>query len=40
MKLPITTAVKEGNIEAVRQHLAAGTDVNENDSIQNWEQNR
>jgi len=29
--IPIHQAVKEGNIEAVKQHLAAGTDVNARD---------
>ena len=32
--ISIHRAVEQGNIEAVRQHLAAGTDANENDSIQ------
>ena len=32
--ISIHRATQEGNIEAVKQHLAAGTDVNENDSIQ------
>ncbi len=32
--ISIHRAVEDGNIEAVKQHLAAGTDVNEHDSIQ------
>ena len=30
-KVDIWTATKKGNIEAVKQHLAAGTDVNAKD---------
>ena len=32
--ISIHRAAEQGNIEAVKQHLAAGTDVNENDGIQ------
>ena len=31
--ISIHSAIKKGNIEAVKQHLAAGTDVNTKDKI-------
>ena len=32
----IHKAAKEGNIEAVKQHIAAGTDVNAKDRKEGW----
>ena len=34
--ISIHDAAKEGNIEAVKQHLAAGTDVNTKDDAYGW----
>ena len=35
-KIPIHAAVSEGNIEAVKQHIAIGTDVNAKKSDDGW----